>query len=686
MSELFSLLCRILLPMALAGGVLYLLLLALRPLWGRLGAKIRKGALLAVCLLLLVPLTQLATLLFVVVPPGTETVKAAPLAPLYRVGEAIDEVTPLTPSTTFYTAKGDWTVRQPEAPAPAGPDWSDVLTHTLPWVYFAGLAATITVFALRRRRLARRLRSGRKAASDTLMEEVYRPLCAEMGLRRPPALYRCAFIPGPLLAGVLRPAIYLPLEMEEGAALRLALRHELTHYRQGDLPLKLLVLAATAVQWFLPLGPLLRYDFDEVCEEVCDAAVAAGLSGEERQAYAGMLLDFAGGGLAGGAIALSARAGRLKKRLDRLLHPARPRRSVRAVTVVALCLLVAAGMLTGCSMMAGMAGMGREPARTLDGEALTPWYQAYEDALQGRFDDPNDIMVDVDGDGISDFSLEDGPFVWNRTLPHFADIHSDYAALAHPVPGAGQDGRPFTDDDFAAACRDTGYAELFAETGTPIYAVADGVVCQSGYEANWGSYIWLAHSPYTGTVYAHCDELLVSVGDTVSKGQQIATVGSSGYTGESKCSFRFRAFLSPNPEYAVADTAAFDAYMSYPNPIPDAQYCMSGLGEGHDGVDVMAPPGSAINAPVQAKVVDAGFEESLGYYLRLEEPMSGLSILFAHCGELLAAEGELVEQGQRIATVGATGYVAGEPFCHIEVRTSGGEILEPRSCLNLPIF
>ena len=65
--------------------------------------------------------------------------------------------------------------------------------------------------------------------------------------------------------------------------------------------------------------------------------------------------------------------------------------------------------------------------------------------------------------------------------------------------------------------------------GTPICATKDGTVSTSLYSnGSYGYYIVLDHGDGIQTLYAHCSELLVSVGDVVTKGQVIAKVGSTG--------------------------------------------------------------------------------------------------------------------------------------------------------------
>ena len=64
--------------------------------------------------------------------------------------------------------------------------------------------------------------------------------------------------------------------------------------------------------------------------------------------------------------------------------------------------------------------------------------------------------------------------------------------------------------------------------GTPIYAVADGVVIESGPASGFGLWVRVQHSDGTITVYGHIDRSLVTEGETVKAGEQIAKMGNRG--------------------------------------------------------------------------------------------------------------------------------------------------------------
>ena len=65
-------------------------------------------------------------------------------------------------------------------------------------------------------------------------------------------------------------------------------------------------------------------------------------------------------------------------------------------------------------------------------------------------------------------------------------------------------------------------------SGDAIYAAASGTVTLATYSSSAGNWIWIYHGNGLYTVYMHCSALLVSVGDTVSQGQTIARMGSTG--------------------------------------------------------------------------------------------------------------------------------------------------------------
>lgn len=70
--------------------------------------------------------------------------------------------------------------------------------------------------------------------------------------------------------------------------------------------------------------------------------------------------------------------------------------------------------------------------------------------------------------------------------------------------------------------------DIAVATGTPVVAAADGVVARSGYIGGYGNMVQINHGNGIETIYGHNSQLIVSVGQTIKKGQVIAYAGSTG--------------------------------------------------------------------------------------------------------------------------------------------------------------
>ncbi len=92
-------------------------------------------------------------------------------------------------------------------------------------------------------------------------------------------------------------------------------------------------------------------------------------------------------------------------------------------------------------------------------------------------------------------------------------LSSYYGMRTHPISGKKEMHKGI---DFAG------------ETGGAVIAVAKGVITYAGKRWGFGKIVEIAHGNGYVTRYAHNSRILVSVGDTVEKGFQIAEIGSTG--------------------------------------------------------------------------------------------------------------------------------------------------------------
>ena len=102
-------------------------------------------------------------------------------------------------------------------------------------------------------------------------------------------------------------------------------------------------------------------------------------------------------------------------------------------------------------------------------------------------------------------------FLW--PLPGRYNLSSLYGSRKHPVTGK--------------ANNHTGI-DVPAPSGTSILACKSGVVTTSTYNNSYGNYVVVSHSDGTSTLYAHMSRRNASKGQTVSQGQVIGYVGTTG--------------------------------------------------------------------------------------------------------------------------------------------------------------
>ena len=95
--------------------------------------------------------------------------------------------------------------------------------------------------------------------------------------------------------------------------------------------------------------------------------------------------------------------------------------------------------------------------------------------------------------------------------------------------------------------------DIACAKGTKIYAVQTGTVIESQWSNSYGYFITIDHGNGVTTRYAHCSKLFSRVGETVSQGENIALVGSTGWSTGPHVHFVVRINGVPqNPKYYIS--------------------------------------------------------------------------------------------------------------------------------------
>ena len=105
-----------------------------------------------------------------------------------------------------------------------------------------------------------------------------------------------------------------------------------------------------------------------------------------------------------------------------------------------------------------------------------------------------------------------GSYIWPVDS---TTISSDYGYRIHPI---------FNTERFHAG------VDINANSGDPIYAADSGTVAIATYSSSYGYYVVINHGGGNSTLYAHMSSMAVSAGDTVTQGQVIGYVGSTGWS------------------------------------------------------------------------------------------------------------------------------------------------------------
>ena len=360
------------------------------------------------------------------------------------------------------------------------------IISVLPAVWLAGFLLLLAKAAYQRLRFTKALCRARI-------------LQKEETLRFHIPVYKLSGTFSPFACGIIKPAVYLPqtvsLNTEAG---RLVLLHELTHIQKGHLVLKAAAHAAAVLHWYSPFAWLLQRQIDTACELHCDQTVTRSMNACQRKQYAAILVGLAGanGGMAGASLSAAGRQLTCRVRALRSPDPPKLRTACSCLTAAALLLFAFTAGAFGANTVRGtavsMAMLQKALTHTAD---FAPSAQTSEGSLQS----PQNLID-----------------------------------LAWPIP----------EYRYCSRVQATGLV-IAAQAGTPVLAPADGVVLavsDEGPNGGFGKTVVLLHStePDISTSFSHCETLAVQPGESVSKGQQIGTVGNEEAVGGAMCRFQIK--------------------------------------------------------------------------------------------------------------------------------------------------
>lgn len=116
-----------------------------------------------------------------------------------------------------------------------------------------------------------------------------------------------------------------------------------------------------------------------------------------------------------------------------------------------------------------------------------------------------------------------GAMIW--PIPGYSQITSQFGMRVHPITGAYK--------------LHTGM-DVSAPIGASFVAAANGIVSKATYNTAYGNMVIIDHGGGVQTLYAHGSEIIAQIGQTVSAGDEILKVGSTGYSTGPHAHFEIR--------------------------------------------------------------------------------------------------------------------------------------------------
>ncbi len=231
---------------------------------------------------------------------------AVPFLPVHSLSFSNIFLWPGSPGTDSAMQSSNFAEKISAMRQPSGMDWmydlsSSVSRNTpsgiaalLSFLWMAGILAMLLLIFGSALRFYRLKKSSLPVQNPDVLR-LYHACLSEMALTKSVPIRNTAFLQSPVLAGLFRPCIYLPLRLVSASqpqALRYMLLHELQHYQHKDTLANHVMTFACIVYWFNPFVWYALKEMKTDREIACDTAVLQMLKQDTYADYGRTLIDF----------------------------------------------------------------------------------------------------------------------------------------------------------------------------------------------------------------------------------------------------------------------------------------------------------------------------------------------------------------------------------------------------------
>ncbi len=207
-------------------------------------------------------------------------------------------------------------------------------------IWIAGVACILIVFGIRN--ISFRKKIMKSMTPYNFSDKTYDKAAKIAGLKHTIPVYLSKSLNSPCIVGIFHPVIVLTENViDDAEKTKLALLHEMIHYKQKDNFFRLLGYILCAIYWFNPLVWLSAETARNDAELSCDSRVLQKLEPSEHFNYCYTLLSIAGNGNILVA-AMSTGGRKMKKRIDLILKPTKK----KTCTIVAVVICILLGIMS----------------------------------------------------------------------------------------------------------------------------------------------------------------------------------------------------------------------------------------------------------------------------------------------------------------------------------------------------
>ncbi len=516
---------------------------------------------------------------------------------------------------------------------------------------------------------------------------------------------KCSFCPSPVLIGIVRPVLVLPDTQLDEIKLSNILAHEMVHFRRGDVAVKWLVMFIKCIHWYNPLIHFAAAKCDEYCEISCDMEAVRDMDRASETAYMMTILSLASGKNYALGAGMSENGKILKRRFAMIKNKKNISRKMRFISLICAFAMI----FTSVFVSGVLAGDGENDnikvflhGKEIDLEhkpfvANNTVYLPIREMLNLE-NIPNEDITYFKG--VVQFLTPDGKgekYVGRVQIGSSAGYIGGYShgsteniIMAKPVVLSGN--TTYVPYDYFNKMRAVG---LFEDFYAEVYDESDKIPLITGVgiwneEKNFSLEMPLAlHNDFIiaenedsvvfgndkGTLFtirirANEGEIVKSDDFIMSENGLTYTI-EGGILSDEMVEYVKKSIL-PIVHYIPLGGETKPDLILYPCESADRKNITSRpYSESHPAIDLVYEEGTNVLASVAGTVIEQGFDKENGNYIRLSNGTA--EILYAHLKDVLVNEGQRVNQGDVIATVGRTGMATGAHL-HFEVKINGSHV------------